>query len=102
GVKFYAVLATHDDPAQVEYQPFHMNGHRYYTFTPPVDLISKLDTRVRFFALDSMRLDTEQLEWLERELKGSGADWKVVLMHYPIYSTGRYSLRATRQRYALE
>jgi 3',5'-cyclic AMP phosphodiesterase CpdA len=79
-----------------------MDGHRYYTFTPPVDLISKLDTGVRFFALDSTRLDSEQREWLERELDRSTAEWKIVLMHYPLYSSGRYTLRARRQRFALE
>jgi predicted phosphodiesterase len=102
GVKFYAVLGNHDDPEQVHYGPFNMDGQRYYTFTPPVDLISRLDTRVRFFALDSTRLDSEQLQWLERELRRSNAEWKIALMHYPIYSSGRYSLRARRQRFTLE
>ena len=37
GVKFYAVLGNHDDPNQVFYKPFNMDGDRYYTFTPPVD-----------------------------------------------------------------
>ncbi len=39
GVKFYAVLGNHDDPAQIHYPPFHMDGHRYYTFTPPVGVL---------------------------------------------------------------
>ena len=102
GVKFYAVLGNHDDPRQVHYPPFHMDGDRYYTFTPPVNLISKLDTSVRFFAIDSTRLDGEQIEWLQKELERSTADWKILLMHYPIYSTGRYTLRARRQRFVLE
>jgi predicted phosphodiesterase len=102
GVKFFAVLGNHDDPQQIHYPAFNMNGHRYYTFTPPVGLISKLDTPVRFYALDSTRLDTEQMQWLERELQQSKADWNIALMHYPLYSSGRYSLRARRQRYTLE
>jgi predicted phosphodiesterase len=102
GVKFYAVLGNHDDPRQIHYPPFHMDGNRYYTFTPPVHLISKLHTSVRFFAIDSTRLDGEQIEWLQRELERSTADWKLLLMHYPIYSTGRYTLRARRQRFVLE
>ena len=102
GVKFYAVLGNHDTPEQVHYKPFNMDGHRYYTFTPPVDLISALDTRVRFFAIDSTRLDREQLEWLRHELEHSTAEWKIALMHYPLYSSGRYTLRARRQRFALE
>ena len=36
------------------------------------------------------------------ELERSTADWKILLMHYPIYSTGRYTLRARRQRFVLE
>ena len=102
GVKFYAVLGNHDYPAQIHYPPFHMDGHRYYTFTPPVGVLSKLDTRVRFFALDSTHLDSEQLQWLQRELDQSHAEWKIALMHYPLYSSGRYTLRARRQRLALE
>ena len=42
GVKFYAVLGNHDDPKQVFYKPFNMDGDRYYTFTPPVDPITRL------------------------------------------------------------
>ncbi len=101
-VKFFAVLGNHDDPRQVMYAPFNMNGNRYYTFTPPIDLITRLSTRVRFFALDSTTLDFEQIGWLTRELEGSKAEWKIVLLHYPLYSSGRYTLRARQQRLALE
>ncbi|HEX6217364.1 MAG TPA: metallophosphoesterase, partial [Vicinamibacterales bacterium] len=48
GVKFYAVLGNHDDPKQIYYDPFNMKGNRYYPFTPPVDPITRWDTRVRF------------------------------------------------------
>jgi predicted phosphodiesterase len=102
GVQFFAVLGNHDDPRQVEYAPFHMNGHRYYTFTPPVPMLTRLRTRVRFFALDSINLDGDQMAWLDRELARSNADWHVALMHYPMYSSGRYGLQARRQRFSLE
>ena len=102
GVTFFAVLGNHDDPLQVNYKPFNMNGHRYYTFTPPADLIARLATRVRFFALDSTYLEFEQLGWLTRELSRSNAEWKIALLHYPLYSSGRYGLRARQQRFALE
>jgi predicted phosphodiesterase len=88
GVRFYAVLGNHDDPRQVEYRPFHMNGNRYYTFTPPVDPITRWDTRVRFFALDSTRVDGEQM--------------KIALLHHPLYTPGRYALSARGHRFALE
>ena len=102
GVQFFAVLGNHDDPQQVHYEPFHMEGHRYYTFTPPVNVLARLQTRVRFFALDSTNLDSEQLGWLQQALARSTEDWNVVLMHYPMYSSGRYTLQARRQRFSLE
>lgn len=102
GVRFYAVLGNHDDPQQIHYGPFNMDGHRYYTFTPPVDLITRLDTRVRFFALDSTHLDGEQMKWLEHELYESKAEWKIALLHYPLYTSGRYSLVMRGPRFILE
>ncbi len=102
GVKFYAVLGNHDDPQQVYYSPFNMNGNRYYTFTPPDDPITRWDTRVRFFALDSTNLDGEQMQWFEHEAAESRAEWKIALMHHPLYTSGRYSLAARGLRFALE
>jgi hypothetical protein len=80
GVKFYAVLGNHDSPAQQSYKPFHMDGHSYYTFQP--------HKNVRFFGLDSNRLDAGQLAWLEKELSDSKSEWKIVFFHHPIYSSG--------------
>ena len=42
GVKFYAVLGNHDDPRQVHYPPFNMDGERYYSFAPPEDLLAQI------------------------------------------------------------
>jgi hypothetical protein len=81
GVKFYATLGNHDEPPrQLDYKPFNMGGKRYYSFKPKAD--------IRFFSLDSNYMDPEQLEWLEKELKASGSDWKIVFFHHPIYSSG--------------
>jgi predicted phosphodiesterase len=102
GVRFYAVLGNHDDPQQVNYRPFNMNGNRYYTFTPPVDPITRWDTRVRFFALDSTNIDGEQMKWFEHEAAESRAEWKIALMHHPLYTSGRYSLAARALRFSLE
>jgi hypothetical protein len=102
GVRFFAVLGNHDDPQQIHYAPFNMDGHRYYTFTPPVDLVTRLDTRVRFFALDSTQLDGDQMRWLERELRESKAEWKIAMLHYPLYTSGRYPLPARGARFMLE
>lgn len=101
-VPFYAVLGNHDDPRQRFYPPFRMNGNRYYTFTPPVGALTKFDVRARFFALDSTNLDADQLRWLGEELRKSDADWKICLMHHPVYSSGRYRQRAWFIRRAVE
>jgi 3',5'-cyclic AMP phosphodiesterase CpdA len=81
-VKFYASLGNHDDPEQRLYKLFNMNGERYYSFKP-----SPL-AGVRFFALDTNYMDRKQLDWLEKELAGSGSDWKIPFFHHPIYSSG--------------
>ena len=79
GVKFYAALGNHDEPAQRFYKPFNMDGKRYYTF-------SKGD--VEFYVLDSTYMSPAQVEWLKKELARSKAKWKISYMHHPIYSSG--------------
>jgi predicted phosphodiesterase len=102
GVKFYAALGNHDDSNQVYYKPFNMDGHRYYTFVPPVDPLTRWDTRVRFFALDSTYLDRAQSRWFEKETTESRAEWKIAFLHHPVYTSGRYTLAARGIRFALE
>jgi predicted phosphodiesterase len=80
GVKFYASLGNHDEPAQRFYKPFNMDGKRYYTF-------EKGD--VAFFVLDSTYMPPAQVEWLQQELESSGKKWKIAYCHHPIYSSGR-------------
>jgi hypothetical protein len=84
GVKFYAALGNHDDPNQRNYKQFNMNGERYYTFKPSPT------SNVRFFALDSNYMDPKQLEWFEKELAGSGSDWKIAFFHHPPYASGQH------------
>ena len=102
GVRFYAVLGNHDDPDQRHYPPFNMQGHRYYTFTPPANLLAGLVTDVRVFALDSTELDVPQRAWLADQLARSTARWKIVLLHHPLYTSGRYGLQARVTRWQLE
>jgi predicted phosphodiesterase len=80
GVKFYAALGNHDEPAQRFYEPFNMGGKRYYNF-------SKGD--VEFFVLDSTYMTPAQVEWLKGALEGSRKDWKIAYFHHPIYSSGK-------------
>ena len=80
-VKFYASLGNHDGREQVGYEPFNMNGDRYYSFKAPKQ-------NARFFALDSSYPEPEQLAWIQGELEKSGEDWKIAFFHHPLYSSG--------------
>jgi 3',5'-cyclic AMP phosphodiesterase CpdA len=45
---------------------------------------------VHLFVLDSNQSDmTVQAEWLNRQLAGSQARWKIVTMHHPVFSSGK-------------
>ena len=80
GVKFYAAIGNHDEPAaDVRYPGFNMNGARYYTF---------VKRNVRFVVADTNFLDQVQLRWLEGTLKAATEQWKVVYFHHPLYSNG--------------
>ena len=87
GVTFHASLGNHDDPTQRFYKHFNMNGERYYSFKAPRPGIGS-HGGVRLFALDSNYMTKEQLDWLEKELAASGADWKIPFFHHPLYSSG--------------
>ena len=79
GVKFYASLGNHDDPAHVNYPLWNMGGQRYYTYAM---------SNVRFFALDSNKVDQKELVWLENGLKTATEAWKICYFHHPLYSDG--------------
>ena len=79
GVKFYASLGNHDDPANRRYPLWNMGGNLYYTHATK---------NVRFFALDSNRVDKAEMTWLEIELKNATEDWKICYFHHPLYSDG--------------
>jgi predicted MPP superfamily phosphohydrolase len=81
GVKFYASLGNHDARTQRDYKTFNMGGKLYYSFKAPKE-------KVRFFMLDSTYPVPEQIDWLDQELKASSDDWKIVVFHHPLYSSG--------------
>jgi hypothetical protein len=87
GVQFYAALGNHDEPNQVFYKLFNMNGERYYSFKAPKPGIGSRGG-ARFFALDSNYMDRDQQRWLEQELSQSKSKWKLAYFHHPIYSSG--------------
>jgi predicted phosphodiesterase len=103
GVKFYAAIGNHDEPASIYYEKFNMGGQRYYSFRrAEISVEGIAGAGVRFFALDSRTLDAEQLEWLRTSLKESGSRWKIVYLHHPIYTSGRYGSGARTLRASLE
>ena len=104
GVKFYATIGNHDFPNQPFYAPFNMGGQRYYTFKPPslVTRIAGAGDDVRFFMIDTERLDRPQLEWIDRVMGQSESEWKIPIFHRPIYTSGRYARPARAFRAALE
>jgi 3',5'-cyclic AMP phosphodiesterase CpdA len=77
GVRFQASIGNHDRPEQVSYKLFNMDGQRYYTY-------ARGD--VRFFALDSTRMDAKQLAWLDASLRDAREGWKICYFHHPLYS----------------
>jgi predicted MPP superfamily phosphohydrolase len=95
GVKFYATLGNHDSRTQKDYKPFNMEGKLYYSFKAP-------HGKVRFFMLDSTYPVPEQIDWLEKELKSSSDDWKIVAFHHPLYSSGGRHGSDVRLRETLE
>jgi 3',5'-cyclic AMP phosphodiesterase CpdA len=78
-VKFYAALGNHDNQENRFYAPWNMGGERFYSFEKK---------NAKFFVLDTDYLDPKQQAWIERELKASGSDWKIVYFHHPLYSSG--------------
>lgn len=93
GVKFYASLGNHDSPENAKYPPFNMNGELYYTYVVK---------NVRFFALDSNKMDPKELAWLEAGLKAAREDWKICYFHHPLYSDGKTHGSEVELRVVLE
>ena len=56
-----------------------MGGRRYDTYAT---------LNVRFFALDSNKVDEKELAWLENALRSAPEAWKIGYFHHPHYSDG--------------
>src|ERR1051325_6625971 len=79
-VKFYATLGNHDQPLQVNYQNFNMNGKEYYKFKKG---------NISFYSLNSNYMDKKQVKWLEDELAADTSEWKICFFHHPPYSSAK-------------
>jgi acid phosphatase len=95
-IPWYVALGNHDyrssPDAQVEYTKKNLHWNmpaRYFTFSKTVE-----KTSIDFFVLDTEGLGhsgyPKQLEWLERELSHSNAQWKIAVGHHPIRSYGTH------------
>jgi 3',5'-cyclic AMP phosphodiesterase CpdA len=85
-VPFYAVLGNHDVEEgrqdQCQYPLFNMGGKNYYT-------VKQGDGLAELFMLDSTDFDSAQMNWLEQGFQSTKAKWKLVVLHHPLYSSGK-------------
>lgn len=85
GIKFYVAFGNHDwyhsdsPPAEISY------SLKSPTWRMPAPYYSYTAGPIQFFVIDSNEMSVKQLEWLKAGLKASGARWKVVYGHHPIY-----------------
>jgi tartrate-resistant acid phosphatase type 5 len=85
-IKLYPTLGNHDyydansPRSEIEYSTVSPD----WRFAAP--FYSFMAGPVQFFAIDTICLRQNELEWLARELANSRARWKLVYGHYPIYS----------------
>jgi hypothetical protein len=89
GVKFIVALGNHDiaggfQDDQVHF--FKMPGYYYSALRGPFE----------FFVINSNTFanDEVQQKWLDKALEDSKADWKIVLGHHPVYSSGEHGNNA--------
>lgn len=85
-VKFHTVFGNHDVEEgrqdQRHYPLFNMEGQHYYTLRRGNGLVD-------IFMLDTTDYDAAQAGWFENDLRSSTAKWKIVVMHHPLYSSGK-------------
>ncbi len=97
GVKFYATLGNHDYETRrgadevADKKRFNILGRQgYYSFYSDAKVDGK--PLVQFISLNSVELidkdaaDGTQIAWLSKTLTESGAIWKVVYFHHPLYA----------------
>ncbi len=72
--------------------PWSAGTPNYYYFDTANARIIVIDTNNLYGALQAPGLDKKsaQYEWLKSTLAKAGADkWKIVIMHHPVYSSGK-------------
>ena len=98
-VPFHAVLGNHDVEhnrhEQCHYPLFGMNGQCFYNLRRGNGLVD-------FFMIDTTDFTLTQATWLEAGLRSSRAQWKIAVMHHPLYSSARKHGSADSIRKRLE
>jgi 3',5'-cyclic AMP phosphodiesterase CpdA len=59
-----------------------MEGRHYYSMSAGNGLVD-------IFMLDSTDYDLAQAGWFDNALRTSAAKWKIVVLHHPLYSSGK-------------
>ena len=98
-VKFHTVFGNHDVQEgrqdQRGYPLFNMEGRHYYTLRRGNGLVD-------IFMLDTTDYDSVQAGWFENDLRTSTARWKIVVMHHPLYSSGKKHGSSVKLRRKIE
>lgn len=96
GTEMRGVVGNHDVRGEadggvlLQQMMFQMGTRPYFAF-------ARGGGQVEFFGIDSNAFITpnlsqnarDQLQWLDRELGGSRAKWKILLLHHPLYSSAK-------------
>jgi len=90
GIPFFASLGNHDWVLADSPAAEILHSGREDRWRMPASRYSFVAGPVQFFALDTDLVTRAELDWLDAELGHSGARWKVVYGHHPIYSDGKY------------
>jgi tartrate-resistant acid phosphatase type 5 len=88
GIKFYPVFGNNDyyDPDSPAAELAYTQRSKTWDFPAPYYTFTA--GSAQFFAIDNIRLSSDELDWLDRELGRSIARWKIVYGHYPIHAAG--------------
>jgi tartrate-resistant acid phosphatase type 5 len=87
-IRFYPSLGNHDWVLADSPVAEILYSTQSRSWQMPADRYTFIAGPVQFFALDTNLVTRAQLEWLDRELGRSRAQWKIVYGHHPIYSYG--------------
>jgi hypothetical protein len=100
GITFYPSLGNHewysDDGAAAEIayrSPTWRFPSPYYTFTAGP---------AQFFVVDTTEISEAQVAWLDRQIASSGARWKIVYGHHPIFAPERNAKAGAYMKYMQE